>query len=70
MPHAHVGVEKSIKSVAKNKIKNIMYSVHGLPASSRLPLNVTRHNISEVKSEIEPWIEKKLFVSKSHYLLM
>lgn len=37
-----------------------------LTASSRLPLNVTRHNISEIKSEIEPWIEKKaILIQKS-----
>ncbi|MCI8363764.1 MAG: HD domain-containing protein [Eubacterium sp.] len=37
-----------------------------LTASSRLPLNVTRHKISEIKSEIKPWIEKKaILIQKS-----
>lgn len=37
-----------------------------LTANSRLPLNVTRHKISEIKSEIEPWIEKKaILIQKS-----
>lgn len=37
-----------------------------LTATSRLPLNVTRHKISEIKSEIEPWIEKKaILIQKS-----
>lgn len=37
-----------------------------LTATSRLPLNVTRHKISEIKGEIEPWIGKTgILIQKS-----
>ena len=37
-----------------------------LTAMSRLPLNVTRHKISEINSEIKPWIENKaMLIQKS-----
>lgn len=39
-----------------------------LTATSRLPLNVTRHKISEIKSEVEPWIEKEAILIQNSIL--